>query len=151
MTSIGKLLNTRVLELIKIHIWYIGHFCVWERVGKLWSQSPESHTNFIKLYVTSVDLELHLRNALSNVKMSYVSNVDLDKWNKLAIHDFSSWGRLWFRKPTWSCENLKSQNLIGANFVFMNVVAETIYGPIKVSIRNIQGLTWSNVVKLDTK
>jgi hypothetical protein len=27
---------------------------------------------------------------LSNAKMSYVSNVDLDEWNNLGIHDISS-------------------------------------------------------------
>ena len=42
----------------------------------------------MKLYVIPVDLELYFRNALSNVKMSYVSNVDLGDWMKLAIHDF---------------------------------------------------------------
>ena len=75
-----------------------------------------------------MDLELHFRNALSNVKMSYVSNIDIDEWNKLSIYDFSSWGRIWFRK----CENLKFQNLSSRNIVFINLVAETIYGPVKV-------------------
>ena len=79
-----------MLELIKINIPYIGCFCLWEKIGKLSSQSLESHTNFLKLYVRHVDLELHFHNALSNAKMSYVSNVDFDEWNKLSIHDFSS-------------------------------------------------------------
>ena len=89
----------------------------------------------MKLYMRPMDLELHFRNALSNVKMSYVSNVDLDEWNKLAIHDFSSQGHLWFRKHACSCENLIFQNLSGPNFVFMNFVAETMYGPVKVSFQ----------------
>jgi hypothetical protein len=50
----------------------------------------------MKLYVRPVDLELHFYNALSNAKMSYVSNVDLDEWNKFGIQDFLSWGRLGF-------------------------------------------------------
>jgi hypothetical protein len=62
-----------------------------------------------------VDLELHFRNVLSNAKMSYVSNVGLDEWIKLAIHDFPSWGRLGSRKPASSRENLKFQNLSGPN------------------------------------
>jgi len=45
----------------------------------------------MKLYAGPVDLEVHFCNALSNAKMFYVSNVDLDEWNKLAIHDLSSW------------------------------------------------------------
>jgi hypothetical protein len=48
----------------------------------------------MKLYAGPVDLELHFHKVLSNAKMSYVLNVDLDEWNKLTIHDFSSWGRL---------------------------------------------------------
>jgi len=69
----------------------------------------------MKLYVRLVHLELHFPNILSNVKMTYVSNVDLDEWNKLSIHEFSSWGRLGFRKHACRCENLKFQNLSGPN------------------------------------
>jgi len=60
----------------------------------------------MKLFVRHVDLKLHFHNILPNTKMSYVLNVDLDEWNKLAIHDSSSWGRLWFRKRVCRCENL---------------------------------------------
>jgi len=59
----------------------------------------------MKLYVRPVDLELRFRNALLNEKISYVSNVDLDKCNKLSIHDFSSWHRLGFRKHACSCDH----------------------------------------------
>ena len=59
----------------------------------------------MKLYVRPVDLELRFRNALLNEKISYVSNVDLDKCNKLSIHDFSSWRRLGFRKHACSCDH----------------------------------------------
>jgi len=51
----------------------------------------------MKLYVRLVDLELHFWNTLSNAKMSYVWNVYLAEWNKLCIHDFSSWGRIGFQ------------------------------------------------------
>jgi hypothetical protein len=40
--------------------------------------------------VRHVNLELHFSNTLSNAKMAYVSNVDLDEWNNLDIHDFLS-------------------------------------------------------------
>jgi len=69
----------------------------------------------MKLYAGPVDLELHFRNALSNAKISYVSNVDLDEWNKLAMHNFSSWGRLGYQKCACSLENLKFQILSGPN------------------------------------
>jgi hypothetical protein len=74
-----------------------------------------NHTDFMKIYVGHVDLELHFRNTLSNAKMSNVSNVDLDEWNKLAIHDFSSLGRLGSRKRACSHKNLKFQNLSDPN------------------------------------
>ena len=44
----------------------------------------------MNLYVRPMDLELHFHHALSNIKMSYASNVDLDEWNKLDIHDILS-------------------------------------------------------------
>jgi len=69
----------------------------------------------MKPYAGLADLELHFHNALSNAKMSYVSNVDLDEWNKLAIHDFSSRRRLGSRKREYSREKLKFQNLSGPN------------------------------------
>ena len=73
------------------------------------------HKDFMKLYAGPEDLELHFHNAFSNANMSYISNVDLDEWNKLAIHDFSSWGRLGSQKRACSRENLKFQNLSGPN------------------------------------
>jgi len=69
----------------------------------------------MKLYAGPMDLELHFHNALSNAKISYVSNVDLDEWNKLSIHDFTSWGRLGSQKRASSHENLKFPNLSGPN------------------------------------
>jgi hypothetical protein len=74
-----------VLELIKINISYIGHFCIGERVRKLSSQSLKCHTDCVTYAFTTT-----LRKALSNAKVSYVLNVDLDEWNKLSIHEFSS-------------------------------------------------------------
>jgi len=44
----------------------------------------------MKLHAGLVDLELHFLNALSNAKMSNISNVDLDEWKKIAVHDFRS-------------------------------------------------------------
>jgi len=69
----------------------------------------------MKLHVELVDLELYFLNALSNAKISYISNVDLDEWNKLAIHNFRSWGGLGSRKRACSSENLKFQNFRGPN------------------------------------
>jgi len=69
----------------------------------------------MKLHAGLVDLELRFLNALSNAKMSYISNVYLDEWNKIAIHDFRSWGRLGSRKRACSGENLKIQNFSGPN------------------------------------
>jgi len=43
MTSDENILNTKVLELIKIYIWYMVHFCIWESVSKYLSQNHESH------------------------------------------------------------------------------------------------------------
>jgi hypothetical protein len=71
----------------------------------------------MKLYVRLVDLELHFANTLSNAKMAYVSNVDLDEWNNLGIYDFSSWDHIGFRKLACICQKFKIQNLSSSNFV----------------------------------
>jgi len=44
----------------------------------------------MKLYVRPVDLELYFPKTLSNVKITYVSNLDLDEWTNLGIYDFLS-------------------------------------------------------------
>jgi len=49
----------------------------------------ESHTNYMKLYVSIVDFQLHIPKTLSNAKMVYILNVDFDEWNNIGIHDFS--------------------------------------------------------------
>jgi len=64
-----------------------------------------------------VDLEQYFPNTLSNAKITYVSNVDLDEWTNLGIHDFLSWDHLGFRKLACRCENFKIQILSGSNFV----------------------------------
>jgi len=71
----------------------------------------------MKLYERLVDLELHFPNTLSNAKITYVSNVDLDEWTNLGIHDFSNWDRLGFQKLVWRCQNFKIQIFNGSNFV----------------------------------
>jgi len=48
----------------------------------------------MKLYVRIVDFKLYLPNPLSNAKMVSILNVDLDEWNNIGIHDFSSSGHL---------------------------------------------------------
>jgi hypothetical protein len=59
----------------------------------------------MKLYVRPVDLELYFPKTLSNVKITYVSNLDLDEWTNLGIYDFLSWDHLGFRKQACRCEN----------------------------------------------
>ena len=71
-TSNGKLLNSKLLELINIQTFYIDHFSIWESLCKQYSPNLESHTNFIEQYVGSVDFELHFASTLSNAKMVYI-------------------------------------------------------------------------------
>ena len=72
MTWNGNLLNTKLLEFINIQTFYIDHFSIWKSLCKHNSPNLESHTNFMKLYVGSVDFELHFANTLSNAKMVYI-------------------------------------------------------------------------------
>ena len=53
----------------------------------------------MKLYVRILDFQLHLPNILSNAKMVYMLNVDLNERNNIGIHDFSSRDHLGFWKP----------------------------------------------------
>jgi len=70
----------------------------------------------MKLYVRVVDFELYLSNTLSNAKMAYILNVDLDEWNHIGIHDFSSLDHLGFRKPVRGSEFFQNPKLSGSNF-----------------------------------
>ena len=44
----------------------------------------------MKLYERLVNFELNFPNTFLNAKMTNITNVDLDEWTKLGIHDFSS-------------------------------------------------------------
>jgi hypothetical protein len=67
-------------------------------------------------YVRIVDFQLHLPNTLSNSKIVYVLNVDLDEWNNIGIHDFSNRDHLWFRKPLRGYEFFQNSKLTSLNF-----------------------------------
>jgi len=82
-------LNTKLLEIIKIQTFYIDRFSILETLSKQYSPNLESHINYMNLYVRIVDFQLHLPNTLSNVKMVFILNIDLDEWNNIGIHDFS--------------------------------------------------------------
>jgi hypothetical protein len=43
----------------------------------------------MKQYERLVNLELNFPNTFSNVKMTKITNVDFDEFDKLGIHDFS--------------------------------------------------------------
>jgi len=70
----------------------------------------------MKLYVRVVDFQLHLSNTLSNAKMAYILNVDLDEWNHIGIHVFSSRDHLGFQKPVSGYEFFQNSKLSGSNF-----------------------------------
>jgi len=71
----------------------------------------------MKLYVRIVDFQLHLPNSLSNVKMVSILNVDLDEWNNIGIHDFSSGDPIGFRKPVRGYEFFQNSKLSASNLV----------------------------------
>jgi len=83
-------LNTKLLEIIKIQPFYIDHFSISESLSKQYSSNLESDINYTKLYVRIMDFQLHLPNTLSNAKIVSILNVDLDEWNNIGTHDFSS-------------------------------------------------------------
>ena len=80
---------------------------IWESCSKHLSQSLESHIDSLKLCVGIVDFELYFPKTLSNAKMVYISNVDLDDWSNLVIHDVSSWDHLGFQNQASRCKNSK--------------------------------------------
>jgi len=111
-----KRLNTKLLELIKIQTFYIDHFSIWENLSKQYSPNLESHINYMKLYVRIVDFQLHFPNTFSNAKMVYIWNVDLDEWNNIGVHNFSSQDHLGFRKPVLGYKFFQNSKLSGSNF-----------------------------------
>jgi hypothetical protein len=68
------------------------------------------------LYVGIVDFQLHFANTLSNAKIVYIWNVDLDEWNNIGIYDFSSQDHPGFRKPAFGYKFFQNSKLSGSNF-----------------------------------
>ena len=71
----------------------------------------------MKLYVRTVDFQLHLPKTLSNAEMVCILNVDLDEWNNIGIHDFSSRDPLGFQKPVCGYEFFQNSKLSASNMV----------------------------------
>ena len=71
----------------------------------------------MKQYVRITDFQLHLPNTLSNAKMVCILNVDLDKWNNIGTHDFSSRDPLGFRKLVRGYEFFQNSKLSASNLV----------------------------------
>jgi len=71
----------------------------------------------MKLYVRIADFQLQLPNTLSNGKMVYILNVDLDEWNNIGIHDFSGQDPLGFQKPVRGYEFFQNSKLSTPNMV----------------------------------
>jgi len=71
----------------------------------------------MKQYVRITDFQLHLSNTLSNAKMVCILNVDLDEWNNIGTHDFSSRDPLEFRKPVRGYEFFHNSKLSASNFI----------------------------------
>jgi hypothetical protein len=70
----------------------------------------------MKLYVGIMDIQLHFTNTLSNAKNGLCINVDLDEWNNIGIHDFSSRDHLGFQKPAFGYNFFQNSKLSGSNF-----------------------------------
>jgi len=49
--------------------------------------------------------------------MVCILKVDLDEWNNISIHDFSSWDPLGFPKPVRGYEFFKNSKLSASNLV----------------------------------
>ena len=73
-------------------------FSIWESLSKQYSPNLEYHINYMKQYVRIANFQLHLPKTLSNAKMVFILNVDLDEWNNISIHVFSSRDPLGFQK-----------------------------------------------------
>jgi len=111
-------------------------FSIWESLSKQYSPNPESHINYLKLYVRIVDFELHFPNTLSNEKIVYIWNVDLDEWNNIGIHEFSSRDHLGFRKSVRGYEFFQNSKLSSSNFLSKSLTSK--WPKNKVSVESQQ-------------
>ena len=92
-------------------------FSIWGSLSKQYSLNHESHMNYIKWYVRIVDFQIHLPNTLSNAKIVFILNVDLDEWSNICIHDFSSRDHLGFWKLMRGYEFFQNSKLSASNLV----------------------------------
>ena len=105
-------MNTKLLEIITIQTFYIDHFSIWESLRKQFSRNLEFHINYMKLYMRIVHFQLHVPNTLSNAKMVYILNVDLDEWSNIGTHDFFSRDPLGFRNRCVAMNSFKILNWV---------------------------------------
>jgi len=108
-------LNTKLLEIIKIQTFYIVYFFIWESLSKQYSPNLESHKNNMKLYVRLWIFNYAFPTLCQMKKMVSILNVDLDEWNNIGIHDFSSRDTLGLRKPVHGYEFFQNSKLSASN------------------------------------
>ena len=118
--------------------------------------------------------KLHFIQTFSNEKIAYIRIVDLDELNKLGIQNFSIWDNLGFRKLVCKHRNLKITNLNRRNYLKWKLTKTRIIDLDELNKLGIQNfsiwshlefiileskycffiwpnLTWSNLLKWDTK
>jgi len=69
-----------------------------------------------KLFLALFSKKQHL-GCYTNAKMVRILNVDLDEWNNIGIHDFSSRDSLGFRKPVRGYKFFQNSKLSASNLV----------------------------------
>jgi hypothetical protein len=101
MISAKKLMNIKVVELIKIYNFYFGHLFIRQNDNNIVNKF------YISLIVWYVNLWTMYSTTLSDEQMTNTKVVDLDGFYNFYVDDFFSWNHLLFQNVVSSWYFLK--------------------------------------------
>ena len=90
MTSAEKIINNKVVELIKIYNFYFSHLFIRHSDSNIIYESHTSLLWFMKLQERDVNFVNNVTTIISDEQMTKIKIVDLDEFYNFYVYDFFS-------------------------------------------------------------
>ena len=105
MNSYEKVMNVKVVQLIKKYNFYFGHFFIWVSDSNIVHKIYISYSLWpYERYVTFVN---NVTITLLDEQIIKIKVVDLDQFYNFYVHDFFRWNHLLLQNVVWSYYFLK--------------------------------------------
>ena len=110
-----KVINNKVVELIKLYNFYFGHFFIRESGSNIVHKIYLSLLLFMKPYERYVKFVNNFTITFSYEEITKIKVVHLDELYNFHVHDFLRWNHLVFQNIVWICHFLKFKIWISKN------------------------------------